>query len=247
MSGRQEFTSTDAAPVILYTKKKAEDKGGYPLHPQYPLPISLDSVYEEDIDETYCTQAGWTGNLVDIFNSLHTGIYNDTSVNPKELLIYFHRTLYLNSVRLGCKSGKDFSNVKLEFLGNDGVVIYTYDDSTDNTKYGNRLYTFVPVACIAIRISFLTADEVGLTSISIQKEFNIAVKNITDNYVASDQIEDGNYTYFGFLTVNGSWYIQRQLVTGGTITWRYAKGDNNYTTALASYSTISYGYFSEIF
>ncbi len=177
MSGRQEFTSTDAAPVILYTKKKGDDKGAYPLHPQYPLPISLDSIYEEDIDETYCTQVGWTGNLVDIFNSLHTGIYNDTSTNPKELLIYFHRTLYLNSVRLGCKSGKDFSNVKLEFLGNDGEVIYTYDDSADNTKYGNQLYTFVPVACIALKISFFTADEVGLTSISIQKEFNVASRS----------------------------------------------------------------------
>lgn len=150
------------------------DAFGHLIGVQYPLSTDGDSVYVKDIDTDRITKDGWTGEVIDLFDCPNTdsGVYNDTITNPKVLFIPFCRTVYLNAVGLGCHiAGKTFSNVKMEFIGSDGTVRYTFDDSTNNTKYGTKLYSFVPTACTGIRISFLTANtDVGLTNITIQKE-----------------------------------------------------------------------------
>jgi hypothetical protein len=141
---------------------------------QNPLPTDGDSIYIKDLDLTHSTKVGWTGNIIDLFDCPNdaTGLYNDTATNPKILYVAFCRTLYLNSVGLGCNlTGKTFSNVKIEFIGSDGTVRSTYDDSTNNTKYGTKLYEFAPTACIALKFSFCTTNtDVGLSNLTIQKE-----------------------------------------------------------------------------
>jgi len=141
---------------------------------QNPLPSDGDSVYEKDLDISNITKVGWTGTVEDLFGCPHdsAGIYNDTTTNPKILYIPFCRTVYLNAIGLGCNiSGKTFSNVKIEFIGSDGTVRSTYDNSSNNTKYGTRLYSFAPTACVGIKLYFATANtDVGLTNITIQKE-----------------------------------------------------------------------------
>lgn len=144
---------------------------------QYPLSIDGDSVYPKDIDLVNSTKVGWTGNIVDLFTdpNVVAGLYNDTSTNPKVIYLAFNRTLYLSSIGLGCNlTGKTFSNTKIEFIGSDLSVRATADYSTDSTKYGTKLYSFPPLACVAIKLSFLTANtDVGLTNITIQKELPV--------------------------------------------------------------------------
>lgn len=141
---------------------------------QNPLPVDGDSIYAKDIDLTHSTKVGWTGNIIDLFDCPNdvAGIYNDTVTNPKIIYIPFCRTLYFNTVGLGCNlTGKTFSNLKMEFIGSDGTIRSTYDDSTNNTKYGTRLYSIQPTACVGIKFSFYTADtDVGISNITIQKE-----------------------------------------------------------------------------
>lgn len=143
---------------------------------QNPLTCDGDSVYAKDIDVANSTKVGWTGNIIDLFDCPFdtVGMYNDTSTTPKILYISFCRTLYLNAIGLGCAlAGKTFSNVKIEFIGSDGTVRSTFDDSTNSTKYGTNLYQFTPTACVAVRFYFVTTNtDIGLTNITIQKELS---------------------------------------------------------------------------
>lgn len=147
---------------------------------QHPLPSDGDSIYVKDIDWDRVTSTGWIGNVEDVFTSPgeQAGIYNDNASSPKILYIPFCRTVYLNAVGLGCNlTGKTFSNVKLEFIGSDGTVRSTYDNSVNNTKYGTRLYSFAPTACVGIRFNFVTTNtDVGLSNITIQKETNVVAR-----------------------------------------------------------------------
>lgn len=166
-----------------------------------PLPTDGDSVYIKDIDLDKSTKVGWTGNIVDLFDCPNdtTGLYNDTSTNPKVLYISFCRTVYLNAIGLGSNlTGKTFSNTKIDFIGSDGTVRSTFDDSTNNTKYGTKLYSFSPTACVAIRFSFLTANtDIGLSNITIQKEQ--AVVSRIEALKPSGTIVDVGATYQGSL------------------------------------------------
>ena len=141
-----------------------------------PLSTDGDSIYTKDIDLTYCTKVGWTGDILSLFSDLVSEIYNDTATSPKILRIKFKRTIYFNAMGIGCCTGKTFSNLKLEVLGSDDTVRYTYDDSANSTKYGTKLYSFEPVAGNGIILSFYTTDTVGLTNVTIQKETNVAAR-----------------------------------------------------------------------
>jgi len=161
-------------------KTQLVDADGVNYDTQHPLPADGDSVYVKDIDWDRVTSTGWTGNVDDLFTcpGEQAGIYNDSSSSPKILYIPFCRTVYLNAVGLGCNlTGKTFSNVKLEFIGSDGTVRYTYDNSSNNTKYGTRLYSFTPTACVGIRFNFVTTNtDVGISNITIQKETNVVAR-----------------------------------------------------------------------
>jgi hypothetical protein len=168
---------------------------------QNPLPVDGDSVYAKDIDLTHSTKVGWTGNIVDLFDCPNDsiGLYNDSVTNPKILYIPFCRTLYLNAIGLGCNlTGKTFSNVKMEFIGSDGTVRSTYDDSANNTKYGTKLYSIPPTACIGIKFYFATVNtDIGLSNITIQKE--ISVTSRIRGLKPSNVIADVGVTYGGSL------------------------------------------------
>lgn len=166
-----------------------------------PLSCDGDSVYVKDLALTYCTKVGWTGNIIDLFDcpSEPTGLYNDSSTNPKIIYIAFCRSIYLNAIGVGCNLvGKTFSNVKFEFIGSDGTVRYTYDNSSNSTKYGTRLYSFDPVVCIAIKISFCTVNtDIGVSNITIQKETSV-ISRLTALKPSGDVV-DIRATYGGGL------------------------------------------------
>lgn len=78
-------------------------------------------------------------------------------------------------------------------------------------------------------------------NISLEPLFNLRLAPI-DGYIATDQSVVGTTSYFGFVSKDGAWYIQRQIVTGGDIAWRYAKGSSGYTTAWTARTTGVYDY-----
>jgi hypothetical protein len=160
-------------PILL------ETANGDQIDKQNPLNTSNASVHVSDIDLPRVTTTGWVGDIEDLFKCPHdsAGLYNEAATSPKIIYVSFCRTIYLNSIGIGCSlSGKTFSNLKIEFIGSDETVRATYDDSANSTKYGTKLYSFTPTACVAIKFSFYTTDTVGITNITIQKESNVVAR-----------------------------------------------------------------------
>ncbi len=76
---------------------------------------------------------------------------------------------------------------------------------------------------------------------SLEPLFNLRISPL-DGYMATDQFTSAATSYFGFLHKNGSWFIQRQVVTGDNIAWRYATGSSGYVAAWAGRTLLNYNY-----
>ena len=79
----------------------------------------------------------------------------------------------------------------------------------------------------------------------LPRDFNGAVvHDPLSAYKISDSDDASDPQYYGYVSVFGNWYIQK--ISGGN-TFRYAKGNENYTAAWANRSSIGYDVFSTIF
>jgi hypothetical protein len=67
-------------------------------------------------------------------------------------------------------------------------------------------------------------------------------ENPTDEYKASD-MDDSDPSYFGFIKADGGWYILKIEDN----TYRYIKGDDNYSTNWTNRASLSYQLFNLIF
>ena len=70
----------------------------------------------------------------------------------------------------------------------------------------------------------------------------LSSSTILERYASSD-LQSGATSYFGFLAVDGSWYIMKKTLTEV----RYIKGDTDYTTNWTNRAVLSYDYFNVIF
>jgi hypothetical protein len=58
------------------------------------------------------------------------------------------------------------------------------------------------------------------------------------------QIDDSTPAYFGFVNKDGAWFIMRE---GEDDAFRYAKGENNFTTNWESRAKLNYDYFDRVY
>jgi len=71
--------------------------------------------------------------------------------------------------------------------------------------------------------------------------------NPLGKYRVSDEDTTGTISYFGFLAVDGSWYIHRRVFTDQSDTYsRYAEGRSGYRAAWTARATQTYKYFNEL-
>lgn len=64
-------------------------------------------------------------------------------------------------------------------------------------------------------------------------------------YKISDEDIAGDPLYYGFLDVNGAWYILKSSPSASS--YRYARGDTGYVAAWADRVSLGYDYFDIIF
>ncbi len=95
-------------------------------------------------------------------------------------------------------------------------------------KYGQQL---------VVEIVGESNDE--LKRIAVNSDGSLKSADPLDGYKVTD-IDD---SYFGYLKSDGSWYIMRE--SSGT--YRYVKGDSDYSTAWTGRGELSYQYFNVIF
>lgn len=69
-------------------------------------------------------------------------------------------------------------------------------------------------------------------------------KQPTDGYQISD-IDESDYIYCGYINKNGGWYIMRQDSETGT--FRYVKGESNFSHNWGNRERLKYNYFHQVF
>lgn len=137
---------------------------------QNPLPADGDSIYNKDIDLDNSDFTNWTGNPEILFQSpFSASITNNTSDNPKQIILAFNRTVNALQIGFGENNGNTFSNLKISLLGSGGATRSIFDESADNTKRTSRNAEFENELFNSLLIEFHTADPVSLSNITIQK------------------------------------------------------------------------------
>lgn len=81
-------------------------------------------------------------------------------------------------------------------------------------------------------------DPNGYLKVAVQQ-----VNSLLDKYQPADSDEAGETKYYGFLDVDGAWYIFRDTGT----TYRYVKGDSDYATNWTGRAALTYDYYNVIF
>ena len=139
-------------------------------NPQEPLPIDINSVYEQDIDFINSDFTDWTWDPANLFKSpFSASITNTTSNNPKQIVLAFNRTVKALQIWFGENNGWDFSNLKVSLLGSWWVQRALYDWSANNTKNTSVNVEFENELFNSLMIEFFTTDTVSLSNITIQK------------------------------------------------------------------------------
>ena len=71
-----------------------------------------------------------------------------------------------------------------------------------------------------------------------------AEKNPTDGFRITQIDDSSTPTYYGFVDKNGSWFIMKEESSGA---YRYVKGDSNFSNSWSNRTSLTYGYFDEVF
>lgn len=77
-----------------------------------------------------------------------------------------------------------------------------------------------------------------------ERKIDPAERQPTDGYRISE-IDDSIIAYYGFTNKDGGWFIMREDSDAGS--FRYAKGDFNFTSGWTSREVLKYDYFSDVF
>lgn len=167
--------ATEVEPRIWALHNILTDSSGEEIDVQNPLPTDGDSVYCKDVWEEESSIGNFSGSVCDLFDSLHSVIVDDTSNNPKEIIVHFNRTTPTTVIGLGAFSG-NYSNVKIIALVTGEVAITLIDESANNTKYTSRQFDLSAVGFNALKIQFHTADVVSLSNLFIIKASSVTAR-----------------------------------------------------------------------
>lgn len=172
--------SDDISPEDDATLQKSVLTGQRPdgvftnINDQNPISVDFDSVYLTDLNFDSSNNYNFSGKVEDYFSSLTSVNTDSTSNNPKQIKVWFNRTVYASAIAFGCNDLlQNFSNIKLTLLGSGEVERLIVDLTSDNTKYNSLDVKFTPSLFNAIMIEFHTADPVSLSNITMRKELKV--------------------------------------------------------------------------
>jgi hypothetical protein len=159
---------------------KIENENGVLIDVQHPFQTDGDSVYLKDIDVSNSDNGDFSGSITDYFDSLKTVNSDTTSNNPKNLMLWFNRTVYASAIGIGCDSlASNFGNsITVELLGSGEVVRQTINSTGDTNS---RLIQFEPAAFNGVNLKFNTTNTVCVSNITIRKELATASRIVGQN------------------------------------------------------------------
>lgn len=140
---------------------------------QTPLPVSDGLVCPNDIWVAFSQMNNFDGTVTDLFDDLHSVITDDTSNNPKEILIHFTGTIITRLIGIGAFNGNGgtFSNLEIQISLSDGSFFTIVDESADSTVKQTAQYPMPGgnVGFNAIKLRFHTTNPIKISNIIIPK------------------------------------------------------------------------------
>jgi hypothetical protein len=203
-NGRElELTDNSNVPVEI------KNSDGNAVDAQHPLSVDGESVNINDIWQSQSNMGDFSGLVSDLFDNLHTVTVNNTSNNPKEILIHFQRSTVIYAIGLGAFTG-NFSNVEIQFITSGGGAFTAYDGSADSTKETSltRLFNII-AGGNAIKLKFHTADTVSLSNVFVFTS-TATISRIQAVSDLSDEVEQIT-SYRGAINVNPA-YVHRKIL-----------------------------------
>lgn len=79
---------------------------------------------------------------------------------------------------------------------------------------------------------------------SSNNKIDPAIKSPTDAYGITEIDDSGSPSYYGFVNKDGAWYITQEDSSGS---YRYAKGNSNFSSNWSNRASLSYSYFDDVF
>jgi hypothetical protein len=137
---------------------------------QTPLPVSDGIVCANDIWVSESAMNNFSGLPTDLFDNLHSVITDNTSNNPKEMLIHFENPIISNLIAIGAFVGASgqFSNLEIQAARSDGVFTTIVDESADSTIKQTEDYPLpVTVGFNAIKLRFHTTNTITISNLVI--------------------------------------------------------------------------------
>lgn len=188
------YKYTGSAWTLEAIEVKLITSSGDVVDSNHPVPVDGDSVYEKDVNETLSNIGDFSGEIFDLFNDLQSNLTNSTATNPKEITLKLNRPVNNDSIKF-CTDTGNFSNVKIILKDASGAILYTVDESADDTKYTSRSYAYALTPWCTAVIQFHTADTVTLGYAIIEK--SIAAHNIIQVRKPDGTYADANGTASG--------------------------------------------------
>lgn len=169
---------------------------------QNPLPCDGDSVYVKDLDIANCDNYNFSGEVTDYFDSLKTVNTDTTSNNPKQIKLWFKRTIYSHSIGFGCDNlGGGFgSSITIKLLGSGEAVRFTKTFTPADSN--SFLAEFGPKAFNGVILEFNTTSTVCLSNLTIAK--SVETNSTLHGLDPDGDVQDVQVTKDGYLSISDS-------------------------------------------
>jgi len=160
-----------------------------------PSIVTLDVIYENDIDWGASEFPNWVGNPRDLFGNVQNGgIYNNSVDNPKYFILRLIRTRQMRTFGIGASSG-NFSNIKVSVLGSSDATRGVLDLSEEPSKQTSMVYSEEEFAFNSIKVEFFTDDRVDVSNIFMEHTASDKKQEYIHKFGINNDIGiDGNET-----------------------------------------------------
>lgn len=148
---------------------------------QNPMSIDGDSIYAKDIDVARSDMFGFSGDVTDLVSGLHTIVKDESTTNPKKILIHFNRSMFITFLGIGNSEGANnplaanFRNLKIIGITSGEHENVLYDQSSDSDPQTTAQIPVQGVGINALRLEFNTTVGVGVTNLAVPKNKFVAV------------------------------------------------------------------------
>jgi hypothetical protein len=141
------------------------------------------------------------------------------------------------------------NNSQVETLQKDEIKITDIDKRAFLKLIGATGLSYLLFTLIGRRVGtrfFGNETGLGITSLTDNSgnKINPAESHPTDSYIISE-IDDSYNSYYGFINNKGAWYIMKENPENGT--FRYARGEENFSGNWAARDTLNYDYYYKVF